>query len=324
VGLNGRPKVLAVDDNRANLRLLQAFLSTVDCEVVTACDGEAALAKVELENPDLVLLDVNMPGIDGFEVCRRMKRSPATRLIPVVMITALSGTDDRVRALEAGADDFMTKPVERVELVARVKSALRQKNLYDKLDSAERVIYALAAAVEAKDSYTEAHTERVARLSKQIGATLGLGPDDLDALYRGGLVHDIGKIGIPDSMLLKPGPLDADETTRMREHPLIGERIVRPLNSAVGLLPIIRHHHERVDGKGYPDGLAGDDIPLLARIVSVCDAYDALVSERPYREGLSTESALRVLARGAGSQWDRRLVALLTDLVERQAVDGAA
>ncbi len=316
----GRPAVLAVDDRPLNLTLLEAYLREVDCDVLVASDGEDALRQLADRSPDLVLLDITMPGLNGFEVCRRIKADPATRLLPVVMLTALHQTEDRVQALEAGADDFMTKPVEKVELIARVKSALRLKALYDTLDSTERVIFALAAAVEAKDAYTEAHTERVAATSRQLGERLGLVQPDLDALYRGGMIHDIGKIGIPDSILLKPGPLTAVEHQRMREHPVIGERIARPLKSAVNLLPIIRHHHESFDGSGYPDGLAGHQIPLLARIVSVSDAYDAMVSDRPYRPGRSGREAVRILARGRAQQWDPDLVDLfVSELPARQA-----
>src|SRR5712691_7863289 len=246
--------VLVVDDGLANRELVQAYLSGLDCEVRLASDGASALEQIQQEPPDLVLLDVQMPGMDGYEVCRRIKAGPGGRLLPVVMITALNQTDDRVRALESGADDFMAKPVERVELVARVRSALRLKALYNTLD--------------------------------------------------------IGKIGVPDSILLKPGPLDPEETTRMRSHVLIGENIVRPLRSASTLLPIIRHHHERFDGRGYPDGLHGREIPRLARIVSVCDAFDALVNDRPYRPRLPVDRALAVLVDGAGYQWDPEVVDL--------------
>ncbi len=305
-----RPAVLAVDDRPLNLTLLEAYLREVDCDVLVAGTGEDALEQISHRPPDLVLLDITMPGLDGFEVCRRIKADPATRLLPVVMITALQQTTDRVHALEAGADDFMTKPVEKVELIARVKSALRLKALYDTLDSTERVIFSLAAAVEAKDAYTEAHTERVAASARRLGEQLGLEEADLEALYRGGMIHDIGKIGIPDSILLKPGPLTELEHARMREHPVIGERIARPLKSAANLLPIIRHHHESFDGGGYPDGLPAHAIPLLARIVSVSDAYDALVSDRPYRPGRSSAQAVRILVRGKGRQWDPDLVEL--------------
>jgi putative two-component system response regulator len=302
------PVVLVVDDGAANRELIEACLAGVDCEVRTAEDGATALKSIQSCPPDLVLLDVQMPGIDGYEVCRRIKASPASRLVPVVMITSLDHTSDRVRALEAGADDYMTKPVDRVELVARVHSALRLKSVYDSLDSAEQVIFALAAAVEAKDPYTEAHTQRVADAARRIGVSMGLTGSDLDALYRGGLIHDIGKIGVPDAILLKPGPLDAEELMTMHLHPIIGENIVAPLRSGAGLLPIIRHHHERVDGTGYPDRLAGYQIPHLARIVAVCDAYDALVTDRPYRQRKTQQEALSILRGGSGRQWDAQVV----------------
>jgi putative two-component system response regulator len=318
------PVVLVVDDGEANRELIEACLAGIDCQVRTAEDGEGALNAVQALRPDLVLLDVQMPGMDGYEVCRRIKAAPATRLLPVVMITSLDRTEDRVRALECGADDYMTKPVDRIELVARVRSALRLKSVYDSLDSAEQVIFSLAAAVEAKDPYTEAHTQRVAESARSIGVSLGMDAADLEALYRGGLLHDIGKIGIPDAILLKRGPLDPDEEITMRTHPIIGETIVAPLHSATRLLPIIRHHHEHYDGSGYPDRLAGERIPKLARIVAVCDAFDALVSDRPYRVRKTVEEATATLREGRGRQWDSEVVDIFLAGVVRSAQLGAA
>jgi putative two-component system response regulator len=319
------PIVLVVDDGAANRELIEACLAEVDCEVRAAADGPSALRMIESRTPDLVLLDVQMPGMDGYEVCRRIKANPNCRLLPVVMITSLDRTEDRVRALESGADDYMSKPVERVELVARVRSALRLKAVYDSLDRAEQVIFALAAAVEAKDPFTEAHTQRVAESARRIGARLGVSDVELDALYRGGLIHDIGKIGVPDAILLKKGRLDPEEVLRMRAHPIIGESIVSPLPSGADLLPIIRHHHERFDGGGYPDGLRGDEIPQLARIVSVCDAFDALVNDRPYRPRRSVDEAIAILMDGAGTQWDRGVVeALISELPDVRALHAAS
>ena len=302
------PQVLVVDDGPANRELIEACLAGIDCEVRPAGDGESALREIELRKPDLVLLDVQMPGMNGYEVCRRIKNDPRTRLIPVVMITSLDRTSDRVEALNAGADDYMSKPVERVELVARVRSALRLKSVYDSLDSAEQVIFALAAAVELKDPYTEAHAVRVAETSRRVGVRLGVPEDMLDPLYRGGLIHDIGKIGVPDAILLKTGALDANEMELMRSHTTKGAELVAPLASGEHLVPIIRHHHERFDGAGYPDGLRGQQIPWLARIVAVSDAYDALVNDRPYRPRRSREEAIAVLMNGAGTQWDAEVV----------------
>ena len=319
-----RPVVLVVDDGAANRELIEACLAGVECHVRTAEDGPAALKSVQASPPDLVLLDVQMPGMDGYEVCRRIKGISATRLVPVVMITSLDQTNDRVRALEAGADDYMTKPVDRVELVARVRSALRLKGVYDSLDSAEHVIFALAAAVEAKDPYTEAHTQRVADAARAIGSRMNLPLSDLDALYRGGLIHDIGKIGIPDAILLKPGQLDPRELAIMQQHPMIGENIVAPLRSGASLLPIIRHHHERFDGTGYPDRLSGAGIPRLARVVAVCDAFDALVNDRPYRARKTLDEAVATLRTGAGTQWDPEVVSLFASDVPSCARQGAA
>ncbi len=306
-----KPVVLVVDDGAANRELIRMYLSAIDCEVRLAADGVAALEMIEREPPDLVLLDVRMPRMDGYEVCRRIKSTPRGKLLPVVMITGLSQTKHRVAALEAGADDFMTKPVEGAELIARVRSALRLKELYNTLDSAEHVIFSLATAVEAKDSFTEQHTQRVGESARLLGQRLGLPENTLNTLYRGGMIHDIGKIGVSDAILHKPGPLDPIEVPQMQAHVAIGESIVKPLQSTSGLLPIIRHHHERFDGGGYPDHLRAREIPRAARIVSVCDAFDALVNDRPYRLRRSTAEAIAVLRAGAGTQWDPETVELL-------------
>src|SRR5579859_4706477 len=321
---HGAPLVLVVDDGETNRALVEAFLSDLDCRLQSAEDGPSALAAIDKEMPDLVLLDVQMPGMDGYEVCRRVKARPRGRLLPVVMLTALNNTNDRVLALEAGADDFMSKPVDRIELVARVRSALRLKAVYDTLDSAEQVIFSLAAAVEAKDRYTEKHTHRVAETARHVGVKLGLPERALDALYRGGIIHDIGKIGVPDAILLKPGPLGGDEVRVMRAHTTIGESIVRPLRSGANLLPIIRNHHEHFDGRGYPDGLAGRAIPRLARIVAVCDSYDALVTDRPYRKARTADEAIATLMDGAGKQWDPEVVEALVGELSTSTALGVA
>ncbi len=317
--------VLVVDDHPLNLELIEGCLADVECRVITATDGIEALELVKKECPDLVLLDVMMPRMDGYEVCQRLKESPEGKLLPVVMVTALGQIADRVRGLEVGADDFIVKPIERVELVARVRSLLRVKQLYDRLDDAQRTIFALARAVEAKDHSLEDHTRRVGLNARHVGEALGLDEEAVADLLWGGVIHDIGKIGIPDSILLKAGPLNVEEFETIKRHVFIGEEIAGPLRSAHDLLPIIRHHHERVDGSGYPDGLVGDAIPLLARIVAICDAYDALISDRPYRPGLSHSEALATLDRGAGTQWDADLVKVFHTIVndplpEREAV----
>ena len=309
-----------VDDSKSIRAVIEACLTEIECELSFASNGVTALAMIDDDPPDLVLLDVKMPGIDGYEVCRRIRANPRLRLLPVVMITARSHTHDRVKALEFGADDFMTKPFERAELVARVRSSLKLKSLYNTLDSAEQVIFALAAAVEAKDSVTERHTRRVAESARHLGTRLGLPEPALDALYRGGIIHDIGKIGVSEAILLKGGPLSVVEQRSMQAHPEIGANIIAPLQTGSSLQPIIRHHHERFDGSGYPDGLCGDQIPLLARIISICDAFDAMINDRPYRAGVSVDEAATMLMAGAGTQWDPALVELFLaemPLIER-------
>jgi putative two-component system response regulator len=314
----GQPLILGVDDEEANIELLAAFLSGTGCEFTAARSGTEALAAIAERRPDLVLLDVVMPAPDGFEVCRRIKADPAYRLLPVVLVTSLTSVDDRVRALNVGADDFLAKPIDRNELMARVLTLIRTKEVYDHLDDAEHVMAAFAKVVEAKDGGTEAHVERVARGARALGQAAALSSATLDSLYFGGMVHDIGKIGVPDAVLLKPGPLDSCEVAMMRRHVPIGVDIARELRSATGVLPIIRHHHERFDGTGYPDGLRGSEIPQVAMIVSICDAYDAMTSHRPYRAALPSAYAVSELRRGSGTQWDPELVRLFLGQVMKE------
>jgi putative two-component system response regulator len=239
-------------------------------------------------------------------------------LTPVVLVTSLDGRTDRVRGLDAGADDFLSKPVNQTELLIRVRSLLRVKRLTDQLDSSEAVIFALARAVEAKDLYTEQHTSRVADYTRAIAAAAGLNAEEQGNLYRCGMVHDIGKIAISDLILLKPGKLTEAEFESMKRHSIIGEEICRPLRSAAQLAPAIRHHHEHWNGKGYPDGLEGIAIPLSARIVAISDAFDALTTDRPYREAMPLENARGVLHQGGGVQWDPEMVELFLALPESQ------
>ena len=314
-------RVLAVDDNAVNLELLSAYLGGTDCELVLAHNGTEALAAIAAGQLDLVLLDVVMPGMDGFEVCRRIKSDPANRLLPVVLVTSLNTVEDRVRALQLGADDFLAKPIDRNELMARVVTLIKTKEIYDKLDDAEHVMAAFARMVEAKDGATEAHVERVARSARALGMAAGLSGSTLDAIYFGGIVHDIGKIGVPDAVLLKPAALDAHEKELMRRHVPIGVEIACELRSASSVVPIIKHHHERFDGSGYPEGLKGSTIPQAARIVAICDAYDAMMSDRPYRRAMSSSDAIVELRRGSGSQWDPELVTLFLGRVIQEPPD---
>jgi len=288
-------KVLIVDDEPANVGFMDLMMRRLGYTTVTASDGVAALEAVAHERPDVVLLDVRMPRLDGFEVCRRLKSDPVTRLIPVVMLTGLAAIEDRVQGIDAGADDFLSKPFVGAELSARVRSLTRLKRYTDELDSAASVILSLGRAVEARDPYTQGHCERLAVYASQLGAHLGLSTDQQLALHRGGYLHDLGKVGIPDAILLKPGPLDPAEYAVMKQHPVIGAGICRDLRMLADVTPIVRHHHERVDGTGYPDGLLGDAIPLLAQIMNVVDAYDAMTTHRPYKTAFTAGRACHEL-----------------------------
>jgi len=302
--------ILVVDDLPANTRVLEALLTRDGYRVTCASDGEEALARVAEVRPDLVLLDIMMPKLDGYEVCRRMKNDPATRLIPVVLVTGLTDSESRIRGLEVGADDFMSKPFIVPEMRARVTSLIRIKRYTDALDSAESVILSLAMTIEARDRATEGHCQRLARYAVALGERIGLSRDDLDALRIGGYLHDIGKVGIPDRILLKEGQLTPEEYETMKQHTEIGDRLCAELRMLQRVRPIVRHHHEHLDGSGYPDGLRGDDVPLLAQIISIVDVYDALTTSRPYKPALPAEHACVVLRDEAVRGWRR------TDLVE--------
>lgn len=311
-----RPKILAVDDVVENCILMSDYLEPLGCEVETAVSGAEALAVMEARGADVVLLDVEMPGMNGLDVCRRIKSRPASSMVPVVIVTAYSAVDDRVAALEAGADDFLAKPVEQTELLARVRSLLRVKSLNDSLVQTEQVIFALARAVEAKDNFTEAHSERVADLARRLAIAKGLDPETVDATYFAARVHDIGKIGVPDEILNKKEALSPEEAAVMRRVPELGAEICKPLRSSRGIAEIIRQQRERVDGTGFPDGSTGDQISVGARILAICDAYDSLVSgERATRPQMAEERARAVLLRQAGHAYDEGLVRLLFNSV---------
>jgi putative two-component system response regulator len=303
------PRILVIDDKLDTLLLLRELLSSRGYEVSTTTEPQEARELVHSEKPDLVLMDVIMPGVSGYDLCRELKSDPQTRLIPIVMITGLSDREDRVRGIEAGADEFLSKPLYPEELFARVKSLLKLKEFTDELENAEAVLLALALGIEARDPYTGNHCERLARYATDLGHHIGLAGDDIIALKRGGFLHDLGKVSIPDEILKKGSHLTPDEWQIMKQHPIIGETICRPLRSFRNLLPIIRHHHEHWNGSGYPDGLVGNDIPLLARVLQVVDVYDALRTARPYKPALGHDEAERTMRREAGSGlWDPELV----------------
>ena len=313
--------ILVVDDVDSNARLLERLLVRDGHHVRIAKDGAEALSVVGRERPDLVLMDVMMPTLDGFETCRRLKADAATRLIPVVLVTALQESCDRIRGLEVGADDFLSKPVHPAELTARVRSLLRIKRYTDELDDAASVILSLALTIEARDATTDGHCQRLSRHAVHVGQGLGLAEEEIGALALGGFLHDIGKVGIPDSVLLKPSPLTAEEFTLMKQHALIGDRLCGELRSLRRVRPIVRHHHERLDGSGYPDGLRGDAIPLLAQIMGMVDVFDALTTARPYKPALPVARAYEELSDEVRRGWRARE---LFDVLIRVGLDHPA
>ena len=304
-------QILVVDDEALNRRLLRRHLERAGMEVVEAENGADGVAKLYIlkADVDVIVLDLLMPEMGGEEMLTWIRSTEEFSRIPCLVATNLAGMDTQEALLQAGASDYLSKPVRPRELVCRVRNLARLKRSLDELDDAERVILTLARTVEAKDEKTEGHCERLSLLSVALGERLGLEAGLLRALDRGGVLHDIGKVGIPDPVLFKPGPLDPGEWAIMRKHPVIGDEMVAPLRSLQDVRPIIRHHHERWDGSGYPDGLAGRDIPLTARILQIVDAYDALRSERPYKRNFTEDEAIAMLndecSRGL---WDPNLL----------------
>jgi len=301
-------RILIVDDESSARVALATLLRREGYEVSHASDGPSALAECASFRPDIILLDILMPGMDGFEVCRRIKATPETRLTPVVLVTGLSATEDRISGINAGADDFLRKPIDFNELLARTRSLLRLKQFTDELENAEGVLFSLAHSIEARDPYTLGHCERLAEMSARLGERAGLPEEEIRALRRAGIVHDIGKVIVPDAILLKRGPLSPEDAEIMRKHPVVGERICAPMRTFRLVLPIIRHHHERHDGSGYPDGLSGEEIPVTAAILQLADVYDALTTNRPYRTASTPQDALEVMeGEVARGWWDQDL-----------------
>jgi putative two-component system response regulator len=306
---SGKATILVADDNDMNRELLSDILIGEGYRVICAEDGEEALHAINSRTVDLALLDVMMPGKTGFDVCQSIKSKPETRFIPVVLVTGLTSVDERIRGIRSGADDFLNKPVNSQELLARTRSLLRLKEFTDELENAETVLFSLALSIEAKDPYTKGHCDRLSSYSDALGRRLGLPHEQCVALRRAGVVHDIGKIGVPEHILIKQDSLTEGEWAVMKEHPVTGERICSPLKSFRLVLPIIRHHHEKLDGSGYPDGLRGEKIPLTARVLQVTDIYDALVTDRPYRKALAHEEAIRTMRSEAKrGWWDNSLI----------------
>lgn len=315
-----RHRLLVVDDEAMNRALLEAILRTQSrYELYLASDGEEATRIAKMGEIDLILLDTSLPGRDGYQVCRTLKTATATQRIPVILLADQASSADRSKGLQAGAEDVLSKPFHRAELLLRVGAQLRIKSLHDQLDEVELVILALSRVMEARDQYTQAHTERVAEYAVAIGNEIGLSEEDRRTLYRAALLHDIGKVGISELILNKPGALTAEEQRVLRQQTVLSAEICAPMRSSPQILPIIRHHHEHINGSGYPDHLVGEQIPLGARILAIADAYDAMTSQRPYRAALSPAKARSMLQAGAGQQWDAHLVEIFIGVLARSS-----
>ncbi len=313
--------VLVAEDDAESERDLRLHLEAAGHRVISAGDGAAALRMLSAYPVDVVLCQAALPDMDGIEVCRAIKQAPATRDVPVVLLIAAADELVRQRALDAGADDVALTPVERATLQTLVRGQLRITQLKSQIDELEGIVVTLARAVEDRDQSSAGLAEKVAHWSMQLGTAMGLPDDQLTLLYKAALLHDVGTLSVPIGVLAKEGRLDPAEFSQVKRHPVVGEEILAPLPRAEQLLPAVRHHHERVDGAGYPDGLGGDQIPLFARIIAISDAYVAMTSDRPYRRRRTREEAIGILEQGAGKQWDAALVERFVRLVDGTGAD---
>lgn len=310
-------RVLIVDDDLHHRKLERELLDSPAYQVFEVESGMQALQWLQQHEADVVLLDKRMPGIDGDETCRRIRTELGLTLLPVLMVTGSNDIANLTDSLGAGATDFIRKPYHPTELIARVDAAVSHKFLTDQLDSAESLLFSLARMVEAKDGTTGDHCTRLSHTSVVLGRALGLSSEELLALRRGGVLHDIGKLGIPESILLKPGKLTEEEWRLMQQHVHIGACIVGELKSMRLTAPIILHHHERWDGSGYPHGLAGQDIPLLARVFQTVDIYDALTHARPYKPALSRQEVIGIMREEVQRGWrDPEITELFLEIVQ--------
>ena len=309
-----RPAILIVDDEPTNLQVLRQILQD-DYRLMFARDGQKALELTRSEHPQLILLDVMMPGLTGHDTCRVLKSDPGTASIPVIFVTALSDPADEALGFELGAVDYISKPVSPPIVKARVRSHLSLVRMDELLETRLQIIQRLGRAAEFKDNETGLHVLRMSHYSRVLARAAGWSEAAADDLLAAAPMHDIGKIGVPDHIMLKPGPLTPEEWVVMKRHPQIGAEIIGEHHSS--LLRLARHialgHHEKWDGTGYPHGLAGEAIPLEARIVAIADVFDALTTARPYKKAWTVEAAIEVLQDGAGKHFDPVLVPLFID-----------
>ena len=301
-----RDLVLAVDDNEQNLQLLEEYLWSWGYDVVLARDGQEAIDLYPKHNPAIIVLDVMMPNVDGCEACARIKSSPGGRTIPILMLTALTGAEDKIRALECGADDFLNKPINREELRTRIRSLIKIRNLRKELDSSENIIMALTSALESKDPRTIGHVQRVARYASHLCDKLGMSGEEKEIVVKGAMLHDVGMIGVPDHLLTATS-LSDEERGRVADHTRMGASILEPMTTFRQFVPIVRWHHERFDGNGYPDGLKGDAIPLEAQIVAIANRFDEIQHENNLSQG---DAMARLKSEGEGGAFDLELVRL--------------
>jgi putative two-component system response regulator len=311
------PSILILDQVDVSRRILRGILKNEPYRLVEACRAPEALEIISRQKVDLVILDMMMPGMSGPEFCRTLRSSRSTQLIPILIITSVLGVENEVAGIASGADEFLLKPLHPAVVRTRIRAMLRQKSAIDSLEEAESILFALAQAVEHRDAYTAGHCQRLAWYSVSLGMRLGLPKSDLLALHRGGYLHDLGKIGVPDAILHKKRSLTEEEWAIIRTHPVRGEDICRPMKSLQSVLPVIRSHHERWDGGGYPDGLRGREIPLMARILQIADIYDALTTTRPYKPAHPPELAIATLKHEASLGWrDPELVDVFQSIAQ--------
>ena len=311
-----RPRLLLVDDEPTNLQVLRHVLQA-DYRLLFATDGARALQVAREQQPQLILLDIMMPGMDGYAVCRALKADAATASIPVIFITALNDSQDETAGFDVGGVDYLTKPVSPPVVRARVRTHLSLVRMEELRETRLQIVQRLGRAAEYKDNETGMHVIRMSHFSQLLALAAGCSPAWAEDLLNAAPMHDVGKIGIPDAVLRKPGPLDADEWDTMRRHPEIGAEIIGEHPS--GVLQLAREialaHHEKWDGSGYPRGLAGEAIPLSARIVAIADVFDALTTRRPYKEPWPVQEAMNHIAAQAGKHFDPALVALFAPLL---------